>query len=118
MQIRNSPVTLLMKHLRHATERLARLYDIVISDTCSGRIDDKIAELAEERKCDEGFMRVGRLFISSRKFFMKMKGVLQCRTYGRDKNETYRRRGRFYSASGVTTQYSNTFDNACYHHLT
>ena len=34
-----------------------------------------IAELAEEKKSDEGFMRVGRLFISSKKFFMKMKKV-------------------------------------------
>jgi hypothetical protein len=46
-----------------------------------------IEELAEEKKSDEGFMRVGRLFISSRKFFMKMKKVLQCRTYGRDENK-------------------------------
>lgn len=63
-----------------------------------------IAELAEEKKSDEGFMRVGRLFISSRKFFMKMKEVLQCRTYGRDKNKIYGRHGRFYSGSGFTAQ--------------
>jgi hypothetical protein len=36
--------------------------------------------IAEEKKSDEGFMRVGRLFNSSRKFFMKMEKVPQCRT--------------------------------------